>query len=146
LQAARATVLGALLRAVVFGTKAVRTLALWAGGDVFAPNHVRFSRRLARFPPQTDNIWRRFVVQVIFAVTAYCVWARKGVLNFLGCFAAVRVFRELAALQAQGTAPRASREAAAAAAASGTFDAAEVSARPRAEQPEADIDGKNDET
>jgi hypothetical protein len=51
LQAARATVLGALLRAVVFGTKAVRTLALWAGGDVFAPNHVRFSRRLARFFP-----------------------------------------------------------------------------------------------
>ena len=51
LQAARPTVLGALLRAVVFGTKAVRTLALWAGGDVFAPNHVRFSRRLARFFP-----------------------------------------------------------------------------------------------
>lgn len=51
LQAARATVLGALLRAVVFGTKAVRTLALWAGGDVFAPNHVRFSLRLAHFFP-----------------------------------------------------------------------------------------------
>jgi hypothetical protein len=67
------------------------------------------------------------------------------VLNFLGCFAAVRVFRELAALQAQGTAPRASREAAAAAAASGTFDAAEVPPRPRAEQPEADIDGSKPE-
>jgi hypothetical protein len=90
-------------------------------------------------------MWRRFVVQVIFAVTAYCVWARKGVLNFLGCFAAVRVFRELAALQAQGTAPRAPREAAVAVA-SGTVGAAEVPLRPRAEQPEADIDGKNDET
>ena len=57
LQAAQSTVLGALLRAVVFGTKAVRTLALWAGGDVFAPNHVRFSRRLAHFFPTTDNIY-----------------------------------------------------------------------------------------
>ena len=53
---ARATLWGALRRVMVFGTKALQTLAVWAGGDLLPPNQVLSSlsdcpRRLSNLPP-----------------------------------------------------------------------------------------------
>ena len=42
---ARATLWGAVVRAMVFGTKALQTMAIWAGGDLLPPNQVISSLR-----------------------------------------------------------------------------------------------------